>query len=196
MKRCTTCQQTFSDDLSFCLEDGTPLGQPFDQQEQATVIRSPVAPKVAPTTRESRFPILACSVIGLLFLLVFGAVAAWLVFAWNSSPANTANISNDSNQPSASVSPPRDQPPTRIDFPRGAIQQMVSDNVYVRRSYLLRAAAGQYLLANITSEKDCVVFENEGDAISYTTKAGDNTVTIHNKCGDRPVDFRLVVFIH
>ena len=198
MKRCPKCQRTFSDDISFCLEDGTALGQPFDQHEQATVIRaSPVAPQFASNASRSKFPVLACSVIALLLVLVFGAIAAWLVFEWNSSqPTNTANIASDSNQSNTSASPPQDQPPTRIDFARGSIQQMVSDNVYVRRSYLLRTSRGQYLLANITSANGCVVFDNNGEAIDYTTKAGDSIITIHNKCSDQPVEFRLVVFIH
>ena len=93
MKSCPECQRTFSDEISFCLEDGTPLGSPFDQHEEATVIRSSsFVPQPAPAVRKSSVPVLACSLIVLLVLMMAVGVAAWLIFG------RTTNLTADTNQ--------------------------------------------------------------------------------------------------
>ncbi|HKR59663.1 MAG TPA: DUF4440 domain-containing protein [Pyrinomonadaceae bacterium] len=48
MKRCPTCNKTFTDQkLSFCIEDGTPLAEIADPADETTVV-SPPAPKSNP----------------------------------------------------------------------------------------------------------------------------------------------------
>ena len=97
----------------------------------------------------------------------------------------------NSNKPPSS---PHDEPTTRINFHRGSLQETVSGSVYVGRSYLLRTRPGQYLSAIVTSANDCVVFGNGATSAGYTTKAGDSSLTILNKCGN-PIDFSLTVSI-
>ncbi len=90
MKRCATCNKTYTDDLMFCLSDGTPLIGLRDDFEQPTAIRpSPVGGS------SSVFKYLAAALASLLVLVVIAAAAlAWILWSRNGSTANApANTS-------------------------------------------------------------------------------------------------------
>jgi hypothetical protein len=99
MKRCPACQQTFSDDISFCLMDGTAL-QPDLEREQSTLIREPkVASK--PRSLSQRLPLIGCAVIALLALIVLVVSTAYVLFVRDMPKANAnqvnANRAGNSN---------------------------------------------------------------------------------------------------
>src|SRR5436305_14357639 len=99
MKRCPACQQTYSDDISFCLMDGTPLRQEFDE-EQSTIVREP---RAAPASSSSRkFPLVGCSVVGLLALIAIGVVIG-VIFLIRDSSKGTTNQANTSSNVDSNV---------------------------------------------------------------------------------------------
>lgn len=56
MKRCPTCQKTFTEEhLSFCVEDGTPLVAVAPADDEATVVRAPAASPNSGSTESSGF---------------------------------------------------------------------------------------------------------------------------------------------
>lgn len=84
MKRCPQCQQTFSDEYSFCLSDGTPLDPGIAQAEIPTVVK----PRAAVRSRGRSALIF---VLAALLSLSLGVTAAVLYYFW---PRTTAVISN------------------------------------------------------------------------------------------------------
>ena len=111
MKRCPACQQTYSDDISFCLMDGTPLKTEFDE-ERSTLIREPRAP-VQANIQSRKFPLVGCLVIALLALIAVGVVTGVVFLIRDSSkvPVNQTNISSnvDSNTVNKPASNLQDQ---------------------------------------------------------------------------------------
>src|SRR5260370_42349771 len=85
---------------------------------------------------------------------------------------------------------------TRIRFRRGSTSATVSGRIAAgaRRSFVLRASAGQSLSATTSSRNGCAVFENGGTSMNYTTRWGDNYIYITNTCGDS-TRFSLTVSI-
>ncbi len=93
MKRCPQCQQTFSDENSYCLFDGTPLI--FDAPEELTVIRpSPFVQQPLQPTRQGVSPMFAYLAIGLLALVVGGAVIFWIKSESNVSSTAKNEVPN------------------------------------------------------------------------------------------------------
>lgn len=118
MKRCGSCNQTYGDDMMFCLSDGTPLGVMLDDVEQQTVVRPSIATVVAPA------PITAASgsnakyfVAGTAFLMIFGFIAlaaAALIFWPRGSVPTNSNVSSIATTPIPT--PARTvEPPANID---------------------------------------------------------------------------------
>ena len=106
MKRCNQCFQTFSDDYSFCLNDGTTLVDIPDMASQPTIIGiSPTVFTVPATsqnlanTRQSFNP--AYAIIGLLTLIVIGLIA-FLLIRESKNPVVVKNENSNvvSNTPS------------------------------------------------------------------------------------------------
>jgi len=229
MKRCPTCQQTFSDDISFCLQDGTPLGSAFDQHEHATVVRGGPVAQYAPPGRS---PFLTCSIIAVLCLVLVGVIGV-IIFALTYSSQSVRNAAQSNkdqdaiNQQNANLrdqqaeidkqkqeianarktlddaknklnantgTPVTDPPTARINFHRGSVQETVSGSVIKRRSYVLRTGSGQFLSASLNSAGNCAVFTNNSTDLSYTTSAGDSSLTVVNNCPS-PANFSLTVFI-
>src|SRR5260370_41536045 len=85
---------------------------------------------------------------------------------------------------------------TRIRFRRGSTSATVSGRIAAgaRRSFALRASAGQSLSATTSSRNGCVVFGNEGTSTSFTTRWGDNYIYVTNNCGGA-TNFILTVSI-
>jgi len=94
MKRCPSCQQTYSDEISFCLMDGTALQPEFDE-ERSTLVREP---RVAsqPNSPSRKFPLVGCSVVALLALIAIG-VALVVIFLVRDSSKGVANQTNATN---------------------------------------------------------------------------------------------------
>jgi len=80
MKRCPNCNQTYpDDDLNYCFSDGTPLVSISDSSSAPTVIiPSPFVRQSAQSVRQGVNPMFAYLAIGLLALLVGGAVVMWI----------------------------------------------------------------------------------------------------------------------
>ena len=97
MKRCPNCNQSFSDENSFCLSDGTPLVS--DAAEVPTVIRpSPVFQQPVQPVRQGVNPLFAYLAIALFALIAGGAIVAYL--------------KSDSGVPSNSSAQQKNEPPT------------------------------------------------------------------------------------
>ena len=195
--------------------DGTPLGEPFDQPEELTLIRSsPIASQVPlPPPPRRLLRGFAFSVIPFFIIVVLFSIGAWLIIKRSYSLSNTANSNRLNDQDAVNLqkanvqdaqklsplgnkntSPPHDEPPTRINFHRGSVRETVSGSVYIGRSYLFRTKRGQDLSATVTSINDCIVFGNGATSAGYITDAVDSSLTILNKCGS-PVDFSVTVVI-
>jgi hypothetical protein len=79
MKQCPQCLQTFSDDYLFCLSDGTSLVSFFDSPDETTVIRpSPFIQQQIPYIKQGVSPMFAYLLIGLIALIIGGAIVFWL----------------------------------------------------------------------------------------------------------------------
>ncbi|HEX6123908.1 MAG TPA: hypothetical protein VFZ23_00905 [Pyrinomonadaceae bacterium] len=230
MKRCPQCQQSFSDEYSFCLSDGTPLVAFSAQAEIPAAINQseiPTVVKPRPATRPRGRSILLF-VLAALLSLSLGITAAVLYFFWPRRPAVTQNETaqtspNDRVANRVSPAPERtatptptptqtpevktqptlqpdeapgvsDPRPARITFARGRSQTSVSGSVVRQRSYLLYAAEGQNLSAQVDSDNGCVFFQNGSPTTRYVTTQGDNVLTVINDC-DEAAQFRLNVQI-
>jgi hypothetical protein len=73
---------------------------------------------------------------------------------------------------------------TRIRFARGRTSAIVPGSVRPQQSnsFLLRARQGQWLSANLSSDKKCVTFKDGASTASFTTTAGDNKLVLINSC--------------
>jgi hypothetical protein len=84
---------------------------------------------------------------------------------------------------------------TRIRFARGRTSATVRSTIGSNgeRNFVLRAAEGQRLSANVSSRNGCVTFGTNSTSQSYTTDYGDNYINIFNTCG--ATTFTLTVTI-
>ena len=85
MKRCPQCGQTYTDDLMYCLTDGTPLTQHFPEPEQPTLVRAKKTGGVSPV-----FKYLTVALLLVLVLLAAGGIGLFYVFQHRAAitPAN------------------------------------------------------------------------------------------------------------
>ena len=119
MKRCGKCNQTYGDDMMFCLSDGTPLGMMIDDVEQQTVVRPSIATVVTPVaaTAPASGSGAKYFAAGTAFLLLFGfliLVAAAIIFWPRGTAPSNANVANLAV--SASPTPMRTiDPPSNTD---------------------------------------------------------------------------------
>ncbi|MEP6787801.1 MAG: hypothetical protein ABJB40_05175 [Acidobacteriota bacterium] len=74
---------------------------------------------------------------------------------------------------------------TRIRFAKGRTSASVAGQIGGRaaRKFVLGARDGQTLSGNVSSTNGCVKFTEGATSTSFTTKTGDNRVTITNTCG-------------
>lgn len=104
MKRCPKCNQVYADDLSFCLTDGASLLATSDSEP--TLVLSP--PSFTPSaislpsqpqhpSRQGVSPMFAYLAIGLLALVVGGALVLWLKSDSNTSPIAKNEVTNTSS---------------------------------------------------------------------------------------------------
>lgn len=110
MKRCSQCQQTYSDETFFCLSDGTPLTHVFDEPEEQTIVRPLSIPLSQPSqqVRQGVSPMFAYLAVGLgvglLALVVGGAIVLWLKSNPNvPSNAKSETVNSASNSVEANL---------------------------------------------------------------------------------------------
>lgn len=84
----------------------------------------------------------------------------------------------------------------RIRFARGRTSTTVTGTLgsIGERDYVLRAFAGQYLSATVSSKSGCVKFSTIETAQAYRTDEGDNWLKLMNMCR-RPASFTMTVSI-
>lgn len=118
MKRCPTCNRTYTDpNLSFCVEDGTPLTEVAD--DESTVIpryRPPSAYVPAPETEQKRRRVWPwmLGVVGAFILGVGGLMIAAAIFVPRmlQRPVATTNVNTDNtNQTQPEQTENVDAPP-------------------------------------------------------------------------------------
>ena len=104
MKRCPHCNQTYpDDDLNFCLSDGGQLVFVSDSSFEETVIRpSSFFQQPSPPVKQGVNPMFAYLAIGLLALVVGGAVVMWI-----KSDSSASSIAK--NEPPTNASTPTEQ---------------------------------------------------------------------------------------
>ena len=88
------------------------------------------------------------------------------------------------------------QPQTRVRFRRGSTQASISGKLtgFVKRTFVVRAGAGQNLTADLTSGNTGVRFGDNGTSLNYDTQEGDNYVYIIND-GRATTTFTLTITI-
>lgn len=101
-------------------------------------------------------------------------------------------LESQKTKPVETTAPSVDSP-GRISFRRGSVQETISGAVARNKSYVLKAKAGQYLSATITSN-GCVVFNTRATSMNFVTASGDNWITVVNNCGTQAA-FNLTVDI-
>jgi hypothetical protein len=141
MRKCPQCQQLYDDETNFCLNDGTTLIFVSDsytsQSETPTVLRQTPAPTVyvqtetpssygntpftppvssAPTeTNKSNTPFIAV-LVGLIALVVGGAIVGLVMYGLKSSDNKNTSVANVSNSlDKTNVSTPNDRKSDKDD---------------------------------------------------------------------------------
>ena len=177
MKRCSTCNRTYTDpSLSFCIEDGTPLTS-FDPQDETTVVspegkagdrwneaayRPPTA-YVPPATQARKrrvwpwvLGILGAFILGIVAISIVAMIFAprWMRSAPNAKNERTAttpppNVNQTEN--SNSVAPPANSNSNanvNIDIPPPTDHDEVLDQ--------LRDLENDWTAANINDDKEAL----------------------------------------
>ena len=101
-------------------------------------------------------------------------------------------LESQKTKPAETTTPSVDSP-ARISFRRGSVQETISGVVARSKGYVLKAKAGQYLSATVTSN-GCVVFSAGSTSMNIVTANGDNWITVVNNCGAQS-PFNLTVDI-
>jgi len=143
IRRCPQCQQTYSDEIFYCLSDGTPLDVVFNATEQVTVVKNEEATVIrqspfvqSPPQAEQRgiSRIFAYLAFGLLVLVVAGLLAGGvIVWQLKSKPdvsstgnSNTANKSNAANISSNYIEPTPNKEQNSISQQKANLQDQQS----------------------------------------------------------------------
>ncbi len=103
MKRCPRCSQIYTDDLSFCLSDGTPLIALLEEPEQATVVGSGRQKHAAQSTASSG---LWLKLLAGLAVLVFGFIALGGIALWVFWPRDIVVVPGNGNISNVSTPTP------------------------------------------------------------------------------------------
>jgi hypothetical protein len=135
MKQCPTCKQQFTDDLSFCLQDGTPLSgyraEISYAGEQPTVVGA-----IQPAASPSGIPVLLWLGPILIVILIVGVAGAFLLYrslAGGAGRESAASKEFESNRPTVAVNdspsptPQASPTPTPVPTPDKIQLQTVMD---------------------------------------------------------------------
>lgn len=164
MKQCSQCGKTYSDDTSFCLEDGTALAfSGFSSEPEPQTIVTPKQPDYQPPP-VSRTAIWVYPVIGIMALLVMvlGALAVLPYLIKLSSVAGTTNTGETNRKPidfeikgspspfvqtsptvkespkAPTASPTPDSPSSRGRFPEGSTRYLTAADLSGKSDWDLR----------------------------------------------------------
>ena len=82
MKRCPRCSQVYTDDMSFCLSDGTPLVALMQETDDATFVKKRAAGTVPEPAASSGLwlKILAAAVVVLFGFFLLAGIAVWMLW--------------------------------------------------------------------------------------------------------------------
>jgi hypothetical protein len=79
MKRCPQCNHVYTDDMMFCLSDGTPLVALLDEPDEATVVRPGRKETVQPAGSTGLWLKILAACVALFFgFIVLAGIAAWI----------------------------------------------------------------------------------------------------------------------
>jgi hypothetical protein len=223
MKSCPQCGRSFPDEYSFCLSDGTTLiSDQVRVDEEATVVRPQTRDRIKTSTivlftLAIILTLTLGATIGVLYVFWPRQQTAQQAQIEEASPAPTVTprpqstaapektiqprrtpvpSTDDASTPSRPPGPESAADPgvTRISFRPGRISDTVSGTVIKNRAYVLYAKNGQNLMATVRSNGGCVTFDGGSPRVTYSTKEGDNALTLVNNCGESK-PFRLTVRI-
>jgi len=161
MKRCSTCNKTFTDEkLSYCVDDGTPLVEVFDNEDELTQVGpgtnwNPPAyqpPSYVPSGGKSQkrtWPWLA-AVVGLLVIMLIGFVIAAVTYlprltkkADRIAESNSNNSNSNSNSEHADTKNANDN--AAVDAPPPTDKELVLAQ--------LKDIENEWTVANINADK-------------------------------------------
>ena len=85
---------------------------------------------------------------------------------------------------------------TRIKFAKGRSSATVSGSIggNLHRTYVLGAAEGQSLSANVSSKNDCIKFTEGTTSVNLAMRSGNNRLSLTNYCS-RMTAFTMTVSI-
>ena len=209
MKKCPNCNQSFSFDNDFCLDDGTRLvadglGLQTASEIPTQFISRPPLATPAHTQDSSKWLYL---IVGLLAatVIVGGIVIIFKPFQGDntkeskyetvrtensasnvSAPLPVTNASSPKSNASVPASvPERPKASTvRVRFAKGAITSSPSGSLFAGeiKNYVLACRAGKQLTATISTSKECIIFSDNSTVCPSITKKGDNSISIKIPC--------------
>jgi len=162
MKRCSTCNKNFTDEkLSYCVDDGTPLVEVFDDEDELTQVEpgtnwNPPAyqpPSYVPPggkTQRRTWPWLA-AVAGLLLIMLVGFIIAAVVYLPRLTKKNpivaSKENSNNSNSNSnlSENTDPKNANNATVDTPPPTDKELVLAQ--------LKDLENEWTVANINADK-------------------------------------------
>ena len=140
MKQCPQCRKIYTDDeLNFCLDDGSVLVNADRVTEEETVVLPPRTPAQPAVARRGVGSIIAFIAVGLVALVMGGAIVAW-VLTRSKAPAERADVNANASReqdnraattprPSPTNSPTPTATPEQIDpaVVRGEVERSLND---------------------------------------------------------------------
>lgn len=210
MKRCLQCNRTYPDDsLKFCLSDGTKLAPVFDALEDETVVRAmPFVQHPAQPARQGVSPMFAYLAVGVLALLIGGAVVMWIRFDSNDATSNKSEVpitTSDSFEPKPNYEQENiNTQKTNLQEEQALLEkekQKLADerknseilkNKSVEsttvtsfapptaRIKFRRGSAQETISGNVNSKRDFVLRAKSGQYLSATINSGNGCVVFGN----------------
>ena len=203
MKRCSTCNRTYTDpNLSFCIDDGTPLTV-VDSQDESTVVSPrdgdapyrPPAAYVPPQTRRKRvWPwvvgIGGAFILGIIAITIAAVVLAPRIRSRQGEPRVVVNEPSNANQPqnSNSVAPANSNSNSNVnnDVPPPEDEDTVKAQ--------LEALENEWTVANINADKQALDRILADDFVGMTAQGetygkADYIRTITRESGIEKWDF-------
>ena len=115
MKRCPKCSRTYSDDLSFCLEDGSQLSRLHDPNETVRLPPPPTVPFASPIkpTASRTSSSNSCLLYFVILLLAIFGVAVTLAFLYERNKSASRASLPTSTDP-AQKTAPQSKPTTTV----------------------------------------------------------------------------------
>lgn len=202
MKKCPTCNRTFSDDtLSFCLEDGALLSAAYDLDETLVMSEIPTVTQVNRKTQKAdrsqaqgASPVLTYLLVGLVALVLGGGIVGVLLYRNNTSTVatnNTGTLRNAATKPSTV--------PTVTPTPKLTAQEALRTYEYDqgwsggRANNEYSPNVSYYAVTNTSVNGDEVVMNYawKDGVLRLTISGNDLTGTWHQSNGSGPISLRF-----